>query len=105
MSVAARLVVFLSLSAACGSDPPGAISYGAMGPISGDAGKGSFRFGAASAATQIEDMNDKTDWYLWTQPVAQGGLGKATFVGNATRGYSKVMEDLALVKSLGLEPT
>ena len=46
-----------------------------MGPLSGDAGKGSWRWGAATAATQIEDMNTHTDWYQWTQPVAQGGLG------------------------------
>jgi len=101
--MAARIVALLSLLTACGEDPPGALTYGAMGPISGDAGKGSWRFGAASAATQIEDMNVATDWYLWTQPVAQGGLGKGTFVGDATKGYSKVMEDLALVKSLGLD--
>ncbi|MBX3160338.1 MAG: glycoside hydrolase family 1 protein [Deltaproteobacteria bacterium] len=86
-----------------GPDPAAPISYGAMGPLSGDAGRGGFRFGAASAATQIEDMNESTDWYLWTAPTAQGGLGKGTFVGDATRGYSKVMEDLALVRDLGLD--
>src|SRR5688572_28392518 len=75
-----------------------------MGSIAGDAGKGSFRFGVATAATQIEDMNTATDWYLWSRPSADGGLGKGeAFVGDATRGYSKVMEDLGLVKSLGVD--
>ena len=37
-------------------------SYAAMGPLSGDSGKGSFRFGAASADAQIEDQNTNTDW-------------------------------------------
>jgi len=87
-----------------GDDPPPSISYGSPGPLVGDAGLGSWRFGAASAATQIEDMNTSTDWYLWTLPVAQGGLGKGTaFVGDATKGYSKVDEDLALVADLGLD--
>ncbi len=89
--------------AACGDDPPATIELPAMGALAGDAGKGSFRFGVATAATQIEDMNPATDWYLWTRPTAQGGLGKGTFVGEATKGYSKVMEDLALVKGLGLD--
>ena len=40
-------------------------------------------------------MNTATDWYVWSQPVAEGGLGKGTFVGDATRGYSRLMEDLA----------
>jgi beta-glucosidase len=74
-----------------------------MGPLAGDAGKGSFRFGAASAAAQIEDGNTNTDWYLWTLPAEQGGIGKGTFVGDAVKGYSKVMEDLQLVKELGAD--
>ncbi len=69
----------------------------------GDAGKGSWRFGAASAATQIEDMNPNTDWYLWTAPVAEGGLGKGTFVGDAVQGYSLDLEDVGLVGDLGVD--
>src|SRR5690349_10471412 len=83
---------------ACGDAPPAPIAYGTPGPLVGEAGRGSFRFGAASAATQIEDMNPNTDWYLWTQPVDQGGLGNgAAFVGDATQGFSRVMDDLGLV--------
>lgn len=74
-----------------------------MAPLSGEAGRGGFRFGVATAATQIEDLNPDTDWYLWTRPVAQGGLGHGTFVGDAVRGYTKNLEDLALVSELGLD--
>ncbi len=74
-----------------------------MGPLTGEAGAGGFRFGVASAATQIEDQNIHTDWYLWTRPVAEGGLGKGEFVGEATQGYSQVMTDLGLVQDLGVD--
>jgi beta-glucosidase len=100
LSIAAVLSMLLP---GCGDDPPPPISYGAMAPLSGDAGRGGFRFGVATAATQIEDMNTATDWYVWTSPVAEGGLGKGTFVGDAVRGYTKNLEDLALVADLGLD--
>lgn len=87
----------------CGSDGPEPIAFGAMGSLRGDAGKGGFRFGAASAATQIEDQNPNTDWYAWTLPPAAGGLGKSTFVGEATRGYSMAGADAQLVSDLGLD--
>src|SRR3954462_13455504 len=101
--VASFVALALALLAACGDDPPPAMTYGAYGPLSGEAGKRSWRFGVATAATQIEDMNSATDWYLWTQPTDQGGLGRTTFVGDATRGFSKTMEDLALVQGLGVD--
>jgi len=93
---------------ACGDDAGGddggpPISFGSMGSLTGDSGRGSFRFGVATAATQIEDMNQNVDWYLWTLPVALGGLGKGTFMGDATRGYSMVATDLQLVDSLGVD--
>src|SRR5215475_1932207 len=87
----------------CGSDAPAPIRFGRFGPLSGDAGRGSFRFGVATAATQIEDMNTATDWYLWTRPKADGGLGHGTFVGDATRGYSRAMDDVGLVAALGVD--
>ncbi|MEO8704694.1 MAG: family 1 glycosylhydrolase [Kofleriaceae bacterium] len=99
-----KKLALVLLVVGCGSDDGNSpIDYGAMGPITGEAGKGSFRFGVATAATQIEDQNPTTDWYLWTQPVADGGLGKGTFVGDATRGFTKNLEDLALVKGLGVD--
>ncbi|HVU05171.1 MAG TPA: family 1 glycosylhydrolase, partial [Polyangiaceae bacterium] len=80
------------------------VQFTAFGPLSTDAGRGSFRFGAASAATQIEDQNPNTDWYLFTRPVADGGLGKGSaFVGDAARGFSKAVEDVGLVTSTSLD--
>ena len=103
---ARRTVIALVLTlggAGCGDSDPPPITFGSYGPLTGDAGRGSFRFGVATAATQIEDMNTATDWYLWTQPTAAGGLGHGTFVGDATRGYSKALDDAALVAALGVD--
>jgi beta-glucosidase len=86
----------------CSSDAIAPISFGRFGPLSGDAGRGSFRFGVATAATQIEDLNTATDWYVWTRPKPDG-LGHATFVGDATRGYTKAIEDVGLVAALGVD--
>ena len=81
-----------------GEDP----TFPAMGPLAGPAGAGSFRFGAASAATQIEDQNPAVDWYVWTAP-APAGLGRGPFVGEAARGYSLAVEDVALLQALHLD--
>jgi beta-glucosidase len=101
----AILVGVCLLGAACGDDGPSTepITFGTMGPLAGDAGKGGFRFGAASAATQIEDQNSNTDWWYWTAPQGLGGLGKGTFVGDAVKGYSKALDDAQLAKTLGLD--
>src|ERR1043166_8539887 len=100
-----KRALVLAVLAACGSDGPATapIAFGDMGPLSGDAGRGSFRFGVATAATQIEDMNTATDWDLWTHPTAAGGLGPGPFVGEATRGYSHALDDAALVAALGVD--
>jgi beta-glucosidase len=98
-----KALALVAALAACGGDAPDPIAYGAMGSLSGESGRGGFRFGVATAATQIEDANPATDWYLWTQPVAAGGLGKGTFVGDAVRGYTKVLEDVGRVAQLGLD--
>ncbi|HEX3759928.1 MAG TPA: family 1 glycosylhydrolase [Kofleriaceae bacterium] len=87
----------------CSSDATAPIRLGRFGPLSGAGGAGSFRFGVATAATQIEDMNTATDWYLWSRPTASGGLGHNTFVGDATRGYTQMMDDVALVGQLGVD--
>lgn len=104
---AMKVVLACLLVAACGNDggvDTSPISYGTIGPLVGDAGKGSWRFGVASAATQVEDMNPNTDWYEFTLPMAQGGLGKGTdFVGDAVRGYSLDLEDVGLVGDLGVD--
>lgn len=78
------------------------IAFPAMGSISQASGEGSFRFGVASAATQIEDLNTKNDWYAWTAPEPEG-LGKGEFVGDAVRGYSRAVEDVALMTALNVD--
>ncbi|MGN6109064.1 MAG: glycoside hydrolase family 1 protein [Kofleriaceae bacterium] len=103
-SRAAATVLALTLATAgCGEDEPTPISFGTLAPLAGESGKGGFRFGVASAATQIEDQNTATDWYLWTRPVAEGGLGRGAFVGDATGGYTRNLEDLGLVRGLGVD--
>ncbi len=96
------LVGVFACVAGCGDETP-PIQFGTIGPIVGDAGKGSWRFGAASAATQIEDMNPNTDWWVFTAPTSMGGQGLRTFVGDAVKGYSKMMEDVGLVAEMGLD--
>lgn len=76
--------------------------FPAIGPLVGPDGRGSFRFGAASAATQIEDMNPTVDWYVWTAP-APDGLGHGTFVGDAARGYSLALADVDLLAAMHLD--
>jgi beta-glucosidase len=83
--------------------PPDPVEFPAIGPLVGERGRGSFRFGAATAATQIEDMNTATDWWVFTAPESMGGLGRHTFVGDAVRGYSRALEDVALLRMLRLD--
>lgn len=93
--------------------PPAAskdIVYAPLGSLSQPSGKGSFRFGAASAATQIEDQNPNTDWYVFSRKktasdppdVKAVGKGKA-FVGEASKGYSKAIEDVQLARDTKLD--
>ena len=101
-----RWMAALALVVACGGTQAAdtsPIAYGTIGPLVGDAGKGSWRFGVATASQQIEDMNTATDWYLWTEPTAQGGLGNDTFVGDATMGYTMDLDDVGLIKTMGLD--
>src|SRR5690349_10613248 len=86
-----------------GGPPPVDIDFGMPGSTSAAAGRGSFRFGVATAATQIEDMNPTTDWYLWTQPEAEGGLGHGVFVDDAVQGYTHAIEDVALLEEMNLD--
>ncbi len=83
--------------------PPPSIEFPAAGPISGEAGRGSFTFGVATAAAQIEDQNVDSDWYVWTQPEAEGGLGNGTFVGDAVRGFTEQVADVDLVTATNLD--
>ncbi len=80
-----------------------AILFAEPGSPSLDSGKGSFRFGAATAASQIEDQNTAVDWYHWSLPRDEGGLGVGTFVGDASMGFSKAEQDAQLIADLGLD--
>jgi beta-glucosidase len=95
------MLPLLAALAGCGPSP---IAYPAMGPLSGAAGKGRFRFGVATAATQIEDQDTNTDWYEFTRPKADGGLGGGkAFVGDAVRGYSLALDDVQLLSALHVD--
>jgi beta-glucosidase/6-phospho-beta-glucosidase/beta-galactosidase len=86
------------------SSPPAAISFGNLGSPSSATGMGSFRFGASTAATQIEDHNTNTDWYVFTEPTTMGGLGKgAAFVDNAVDGYTMALSDIALLQAMHVD--
>ena len=69
----------LVLVLACKDTKPGVLEFAQPGSTSAASGKGSFVFGAATAATQIEDLNPNVDWYVWTAPAPEG-QGKGTFV-------------------------
>jgi beta-glucosidase len=78
------------------------IVFPAYGSTSAPSGTKGFRFGAASAATQIEDQNTSTDWYLWTEP-PPAGLGLSPFVGDAARGYTMAIADVDLLAEMHLD--
>lgn len=80
----------------------GSLVFGAMGPLVGDAGRGGFRFGAATAAVQIEDQLTTSDWWLWTTPKPEG-LGHDTPVGDAVMGYTKALDDVTLLTDMHLD--
>lgn len=80
------------------------IELGVPGSLVQESGKGGFAFGAATAATQIEDANDRTDWYYWTLPVEEGGRGQGKgHVADAVGTFSNPEFDLNLIKDLGLD--
>ncbi|OIK05979.1 glycoside hydrolase family 1 protein [Streptomyces monashensis] len=82
---------------------PPAESFPQIGSPSAPDGKGSFRFGVSSSATQIEDQDTNTDWYKWTQPVADGGMGKGQFVGDGVDGYTMAVKDVDLLAKLHVD--
>lgn len=80
-----------------------AVDFPAIGSIDEPSGAGSFRFGASTAATQIEDQNPNVDWYVWTQP-APDGIGRGSDpIGDAVRGYTMALEDVALMQEMNLD--
>jgi beta-glucosidase len=100
MRVGGALMIAIALA---GCAPPD-IAFAPVGSLSAPSGRGSFRFGVATAATQIEDQDPNTDWYAWTLPIAQGGLGQGKdFVGDASRGFSMALDDVALLQALHVD--
>lgn len=103
------LVVSAFAMSACdngssGPEPIRDIVFEGPGPLIGDAGRGSFAFGAATAATQIEDNNIHTDWHQWSLRTEDGGVGQGKeFVGDAVGSFSDPELDLALIEELGLD--
>lgn len=85
-----------------GAAARGRIAFPGIGSLSQPSGKGSFRFGVSSSATQIEDRNENNDWYLWTKPAPEG-LGKSPFVGDGVGGYTRAIEDVNLVDELNAD--
>ena len=83
--------------------PATPFAFGPLGPISGAAGRGSFRFGASTAATQIEETNMRTDWWAWTAPTSAGGLARGEYVGDAVRGFENAQNDVALIENANLD--
>jgi beta-glucosidase len=80
------------------------LTFPAPGPIAGAAGRGGFRFGVSTAATQIEDQNPQDDWYWWTLPAAQGGAGHGKApLGEAVRGYTLALDDVARLRELHVD--
>ena len=90
-------------SDAIGTMDDGSIRFAASGSTSAASGQGSFTFGAATAATQLEDQNERTDWWFWTLPVDEGGAGEGVPVGEAVQGYTRALEDVALVVDTNLD--
>ena len=85
--------------------PPGNRSAGSslvrLDRFRGEAGKGSFIFGAATAAAQIEEDNADSDWWVWT--LEPEGKGMGTFVGEAVQGYSRQVDDIQMIQDLSLD--
>lgn len=106
----AAALACLAVLAGCSEEPdppappPPDVAYAGLGSLTQAAGKGSFRFGAASAATQIEDDNVHTDWHVYTAPENEGGLGQGNApVGDAAMGYSRALADIELIADMGLD--
>jgi beta-glucosidase len=86
-----------------GEQPDGSIRFAEPGSTSAPSGRGSFTFGAATAATQLEDQNERTDWWFWTLPTSEGGRGEGTPVGQAVQGFTRALDDVALVVETDLD--
>ena len=97
------LALTVAVGCSDGDDaPPPTITFGEPGSTSAPSGAGSFTFGVATAATQIEDQNEHTDWYAFTAPEPEG-LGEGHFVGDAVQGFTRAIEDIDLIEEMNLD--
>lgn len=105
MAGVVSLVLCSALGACSSSDSSGSpsIAFGIAGPIAGMHGAGSFTFGVATAAMQIEEDQPESDWYYWTLPISQGGLGKGTPIGNSVLGNANAVADIGLITAMHLD--
>ncbi|NOY93177.1 MAG: glycoside hydrolase family 1 protein [Deltaproteobacteria bacterium] len=84
--------------------PPVDIDFSGSGPVAGPSGAGSFTLGVATAAAQIEEDNDREQWWPWSMREEDGGLGKgAAFVGAASGGWARATADVALLEEMNLD--
>jgi len=98
------LCALFALAVAACSNDPNPVDYPSLGSLVADDGRGSFRFGVATAATQIEDQNENTDWYIYTLPEEDGGLGNGGgFVGDAAGGFTRAIDDVDLIEDMNLD--
>ncbi len=81
----------------------GALSFSRMASLSSPEGRHGFRFGAATAAAQIEEGIVAGDWHWWTLPAAEGGQGQGVPVGEAVRGYANAVADVGLLQAMHLD--
>ena len=78
------------------------LTFGDPGQLAGAEGEGSFLFGVATAAAQIEEDNTASDWWLWTAEPPDG-LAQGTFVGDAVMGYERAIDDIDLISAMHLD--
>jgi len=84
--------------------PPVDVDFAPAGPVAGASGEGSFTFGVSTAAAQIEEGNDHEQWWPWSMRTEDGGLGKgAAFVGDASGGYARAIEDVTLLSAMNVD--
>ena len=103
MKTCLLFLVAVALLAGCPAASDLEIQFGEPGSLGTEGGAGSFRFGASTAAAQIEDENEATDWYSWTLPEDQGGAGEGHFIEDAVRGKTQVLEDMQLLSDMNLD--
>ena len=99
------LMALTLLLVACGGDDAASpIGYSARSAAwAGTPARARWRFGVATRGDADRGHEHRDRLVRVDAPTAQGGARQGDFVGDATRGYSKVIDDVALVKGLGVD--